>query len=262
MRLTVLGSGSSGNGYVLEARNSALVIECGVPPKVMHTVARVRVSKIVGCIVSHEHIDHAKYAESYAQMGIPIYASQGTCRAIIEHKEKAGRYFPVRSLRQLGPLSTNTLPDGWKVRPFDVEHDAAEPFGFIIEHREAGRILFITDTSYCKYNFRDLAPDHILVEANYDDGLLDTNVASGIVDNLRAERTRRSHMSIRQACDLIRANHTAELKTVVLLHLSMDNADASYFVRKAEETALFARVYAAGKGLTIDMTKNENLAVL
>jgi len=261
MRLTVLGSGSSGNGYVLEARTSALILECGVPPKVLHKLVSFPTSKIAGCLVSHEHIDHAKYAESYAKMGIRIFASAGTCRAIDERKEKAGRYFPSWTLRPLMPLST-TLIGEWKVRTFDVVHDAEEPFGFIIEHRECGRILFITDTSFCKYNFRDLAPDHIMVEANYDDGILNQNVVQGTVEQPRAERTRRSHMSIRQACDLIRANQTAELKTVLLMHLSQDNADPALFVQKAEETALFARVLAAGRGLVVYMNKNENLAVL
>ena len=254
MRLTVLGSGSSGNGYVLEARNSALVLECGVPPKVMHQLTGVPVSKIAGCLISHEHIDHAKYAESYAKTG--------TLKAMFNRKESRGRYFPdeYRS-HPLIALST-TLIGEWKVRTFDVVHDAAEPFGFLIEHRECGRILFITDTSYCKYNFRDLAPDHIMVEANYDDGILTQNVASGVVEPLRAERTRRSLLSIRQACDLIAANQTAELKSVLLLHLSGDNASASQFVRIAEQTALFARIAVAGKGLVVELNKNENMAVL
>ena len=262
MRLTVLGSGSSGNGYVLEARNSALVIECGVQPKVMHQLTSVPVSKIAGCLVSHEHIDHAKYAESYAKMGLHIYASRGTLGAMFKHKEDRGRYFPGEGrTHPLMNLST-TLIGEWKVRTFDLVHDAAEPFGFLIEHRECGRILFITDTSYCAYNFRDLAPDHIMVEANYDDGILAQNVASGVVEPLRAIRTRRSHLSIRQACDLIAANQTAELKSVLLLHLSGDNANASQFARIAEETALFARIAVAGRGLVVELNKNENMAVL
>ena len=73
----------------------------------------------------------------------------------------------------------------------------------------------------------------------------------------RADRTRRTHLSIRGACDLIRADQTADLVTVVLLHLSGQNADPKEFVRKASETALFARVYAAKAGLSIDLPKTE-----
>lgn len=260
MKLTVLNSGSSGNGYVLEARDSALIIECGVPPKDFFRLTKCPVSKVDGCLVSHEHIDHAKYADRYAQLGLSIYTSRGTYNAIIEAKMKAGKRFPG-SVFKLEAMSSCRIGD-WKVRCFDVVHDAAEPLGFIIEHRDCGRILFITDTSFCKYDFRDLALDHIMVEANYEDRILDGNVVNGIVDAPRAERTRRNHMSIRQACDLIRANQTAELKTVILIHLSGDNANAASFARKAEETALFARIGVAVKGFTIELTKNENFAVL
>ena len=104
--------------------------------------------------------------------------------------------------------------------------------------------------------------DHIMIEANYDDSLLDENIAAGVVDASRGERTRKTHLSIRQACDLIKSLQTADLKTVILIHLSQDNADADYFAREAAETALFAKIGVAVKGFTIELNKNENFAVL
>lgn len=64
-------------------------------------------------------------------------------------------------------------------------------------------------------------------------------------------------MSLRQACELIQADQTAELKTVVLIHLSSQNANAREFARSAAETALFAKIAVAKAGLTIDLKKNE-----
>ena len=253
MRLTVLASGSAGNGYILEGGSSALIIECGVSPERMMRATDFPISKVAGCLISHEHGDHAAYAGRYAQLGLTICASAGTLEACkLPFSARLGRLEAMK-MQRIGEFV---------VYPFDIVHDAVEPLGFIIEHRECGRILFLTDTSFCKYNFQDMNLDHIMIEANYDDGLLNENIASGVVDAFRGERTRKTHLSIRQACDLIKSLQTADLKTVILIHLSQDNADADYFARKAAETALFAKIGVAVKGFTIELNKNENFAVL
>lgn len=248
MRLTVLASGSAGNGYLLEARHSALLIECGVKPEVLMRRTRVQPSRISGALVTHEHGDHAGFADRYAALGVPIYASRGTLAAL--------RFNPGASLRPVRAMQTFHVGE-FTVNAFDTRHDAAEPLGYIIEHPEAGRILFLTDTAFCPYDFRALYLDHMLIEANYDDALLDGNVANGVVDAARAARTRRDHMSLRAACELIQADQTAELKTVVLIHLSGQNADAARFARRAAETALFARIEVATGGLSIELNKCE-----
>lgn len=249
MRLTVLASGSSGNGYLFEARRSALLVECGVRPEVMMRRTAVPFSRIAGALVTHEHKDHAGFADRYAALGLHIWASEGTIKAI-------NGIVPEYQASVLRPLEVRYI-DEWKVMPFDTRHDAAEPLGFVIEHPEAGRILFLTDTEYCPYDFRPLGLDHILVEANYDDAILDGNVANGVVDAARAARTRRTHMSLRGACELLKADQTAELKTVVLIHLSRHNSDRAAFAEKAAEAALFAKIAVARAGLSIDLNKFE-----
>lgn len=251
MTLTILASGSSGNGYLFEARHSALLVECGVRPETMMRRTAVPFSRIAGALVTHEHKDHAGFVDRYAALGLRIYASKGTFEAL---KGQTG--FPARGGNFLRPMEVRYIGE-WKVMPFDVRHDAAEPLGFIIEHPEAGRILFLTDTWCCPYDFRELGLDHILVEANYDDAILDGNVANGVVDAARAARTRKTHMSLRGACGLLKADQTAELKTVVLIHLSRHNADPAYFAEKAAETALFAKIAVAKAGLSIDLNKFE-----
>lgn len=249
MKLTVLASGSSGNGYLLEARHSALLIECGVKPERLMRMTAVPISWISGALVTHEHQDHAGFVDRYAALGVRIFASEGTLKAVQGP-------VPSHLARVLRSMEVRHIGD-WKVMPFDVRHDAAEPLGFVVEHPEAGRILFVTDTAYCPYDFRFLGLDHILVEANYDDAILDGNVANGTVEEARAARTRRNHMSLRAACELVKADQTAELKNVVLIHLSRQNADAAQFARRAEETALFAKISVAKAGLAVELNKSE-----
>lgn len=249
MRMTVLGSGSAGNGYLLEGTTSALVIECGVKPEELFRRTSIAPSKIAGCLVSHEHGDHAAYAGRYASLGLHIYASEGTIRGIKgivpEYQASVLRAMHVQYIGE------------WKVSPFDVRHDAAEPLGFIIEHPEAGRILFVTDTRMVPYTFRSLNLDHIMVEANYDDRIMDGRVESGEVDQAQAARVRGTHMSLGAACDLIRANQTANLKTVTIIHLSSGNADARRFREFATKAALFAKIEVASAGLVVEMNKRE-----
>ena len=55
MFLRVLGSGSSGNCYLLESENEVLVVEAGVPFKEVKEAIDYQTSKIVGVLSSHEH---------------------------------------------------------------------------------------------------------------------------------------------------------------------------------------------------------------
>ena len=249
MKLTVLGSGSAGNGYLLEGNRTALVIECGIPPERMFRRAKVKPSKIAGCLVSHEHGDHAGFAKRYAALGMDIYGSAGTLEALGMTQEGSR----ARTLRS---METRRIGD-WTVYPFEVRHDAREPLGFIVEHPECGRILFVTDTRFVPFNFRKFRLDHIMVEANYSDTILDDNVLDRKVAADQANRVRLTHMSLRSACELVQVNDNPNLKTVVMIHLSGGNADASAFVREMAKSAVLAKVYVAAAGLSIELNKNE-----
>lgn len=56
MLLKCNGSGSSGNGYTLISEaGEILLLECGVPVKEMLKSINYQTSKVVGCLISHEH---------------------------------------------------------------------------------------------------------------------------------------------------------------------------------------------------------------
>ena len=249
MKLTVLASGSSGNGYLLEGRNSALVIECGVRPTDLFRVTGVRPGKVAGCLVTHEHGDHAGFVDMYAALGLRIYASQGTISKVIRPGSLARAH-------RLVAMSSYVIGD-FIVRPFDVRHDAEEPLGFVIEHQELGRLLFVTDTRIVPYTFKSQKVDHILVEANYSDTILDERVEDGVLDIARAARVRCTHMSIQAAIDFVVANETERLKNVILIHISGENADPGYFVKKVQDMVLFADVKAARPGLAVELKPND-----
>lgn len=247
MQLKVIASGSTGNCYILEGRTTALILECGVPPERLMRSTSCPISRIAGCLVSHEHGDHAAYVGRYANLGLDVYASAGTLHAIGAAKDpRAHALLPMVSAR-VGEFT---------VRPFPLHHDAAEPFGYMVEHPEMGRLLFVTDTRQVDYSFRSYNVAHILCEANYSDDVLDANVLAGRIDGHRARRVRDTHLSLRGACELVKANETPALRTVTLIHLSAGNSDEGAFAQRMRQNVLLADVYIARAGLTVNLNRN------
>lgn len=223
MELSVLSSGSSGNAYILQNEAEALIIECGCPVQEALRALRFNSKKVVGCIVSHVHGDHFGYIEDYMQY-FTCYCSRGT----IEEKTN---WKSTRRPVVLEPLKTVNL-GGFSVRPFDVQHDAPEPFGFLIKHEEIGTLMFATDTYYIKYKFEGLTK--IMVECNYDLELLRDNVRHEIVPFPLEQRTLQSHMSLEHCKQMLQATDLREVTDIVLLHLSANNAEPQRFKKEIE----------------------------
>lgn len=138
--------------------------------------------------------------------------------------------------------------------PFPVQHDAAEPFGFLIRHEECGTVLFATDTYFLKYRFPGL--NNILLECNYRKDLLDANLAAGRIDHRRYDRTVQSHMSYENCLRTLHANDLSEVNNIVLLHLSDDNSNEKEFVSGIAREFPDTTVTAAAPGITINLNKH------
>ena len=79
MKLKVLGSSSSGNCYLIEANEKEkLILDAGVNFKNVQKELNFNFSGINGVLITHEHMDHLKYATNFALYGMDIYASAGT----------------------------------------------------------------------------------------------------------------------------------------------------------------------------------------
>ena len=82
MKLRIIGTGSKGNAYVLENEHEALLIEAGVNIKEIKQALDFDYSKVVGCIVTHEHLDHCKSANDLMRLGIDVYTGAKTHQKI------------------------------------------------------------------------------------------------------------------------------------------------------------------------------------
>lgn len=240
MNLKIISSSSRGNAYILEGKKQSLLIECGVAWKYIQTALEWNISKVVGCLVSHAHLDHCCSSYQVMNAGIDLYTSQGTAETFktLHHR-----------LKVMEPMKKVTIGE-FKVLPFLVEHDAPEPFGFLISHPESGLTLFVTDTIYTKHIFSGV--HNYIIEANYDLEIIDDNIALGLSNKFVRDRVIASHTSLSTCKDFLSKCDLAEARQIVLIHLSDDNADPTRFKREVQQ--LTGRpVYIAHPGLTIPL---------
>lgn len=244
MRLTILGSSSAANGYVLDNGREALVLECGCPLADLQRAVGFDLKRVAGVLLTHEHGDHARHAAKYIKAALPLYASEGTFWHLPD--EVRGSLF-----RHTIGYGERFKLGGFDVLPFVVRHDAAEPLGFMVAHPEMGALVFATDTRFLPYTFDGVKT--WLLECNYDAALLAENARAGIVSEAQRVRVVESHMSLDTCRETLQANDLSETRRIILIHLSDRNSDAAQF-KKTIARATGREVITADRGQTIELT--------
>jgi len=240
MELKVLGSSSKGNCYFLQNENETLIIECGVPVFDIKKELDFDFLKVKGCIISHEHGDHASSVRDLQKLGIDVFASNGTLKVL----KVKGKKLKHLQMTKIG---------NFKIMPFNVSHDAEEPFGFVIFHKEIGQLLFLTDTSDFQYDFKNI--NHYLIEANYSRKILETNVRNGKLNEFIANRVLNSHLSFEKTKEILLNSDLSKAFNIVLIHLSDINSTANSF--KKEINALTNKnTFIAERGLNIALNND------
>ena len=240
MKIKVLGSCSKGNCYLLQLKTETLILECGINYKQILKGLDFNLESVVGCLVTHEHKDHSKAIRELTENGIDVFTSKGTLEKldIKNHRTKI--------IESEGSFKVG----GFKILPFKAEHDAAEPLGFLIQHKEIGKLLFLTDSYYCEYKFKGL--NHVLIECNYSKEILDRNIENGVIKVFLRNRIVKSHFELNNVIDFLRISDLKDLKTLTLLHLSSDNSDKDLFKSEVERNiGLPVKIAETGIGINL-----------
>ncbi|MDQ0412688.1 MBL fold metallo-hydrolase [Mesobacillus stamsii] len=223
IKIRSFGSSSAGNCYYVTDGHTPLLLEAGIKFKEIQRALNFQTSSIAGCLISHEHGDHCKAYKEVMKAGIDIYATQGTLEAI---KASGHRIKPIQAKKQF-TIGT------WTILPFEVEHDVAEPVGFLLANQQGEKLLFATDTYYIRYKFQGLT--HLMVEANYSLEILNENIKRGSIPPVMKKRLIRSHFSLENVKEFLKANDLSKLQEIWLLHLSDSNSNAELFKREVQE---------------------------
>ncbi|CAB1247047.1 Metallo-beta-lactamase superfamily domain protein in prophage [Ruminococcaceae bacterium BL-4] len=215
-----LSSGSSGNSYAVDDGESVLLLEAGIPARRIATGYLKLLPRVSGCLITHEHGDHAKGAAKLSGRGIDLYMTAGTQTALGEFKYPY-RIHTVKAQEQFSLGS-------WIVLPFDTEHDAAEPVGFLLASSFTHeKLLFATDTYYIKYRFSGV--NVFMVECNYSLSILQQNLQAGRIPENQRSRLLHSHFSLEHVIDFFKLTDLSAAQKIYLLHASDRNSDQKLF---------------------------------
>ena len=232
LKIKCLGSGSSGNCYLLSTETETLILDCGIPIIEIKKGLNFDLSKVVGCVVTHAHADHSKSAKDFENMGIPVFKPY-------ENKE------PINLNGWNGTIQAFDLTDkDGKFMHTNADGSECPCYGFLITHPDLGRMLYITDTELVKWRFKDI--NHILISCNYQKKYID--------DENLAKRNHvfRGHMELETVKEFIKANNSDSLQNIILCHLSQDNSNPEECKAEVEKVAK-CLVYVARKGLEIEL---------
>lgn len=221
MDIKVFGSSSKGNCYHIDDGSTSLLLDAGIPFKQTQKLMNFNTSSIDGVLVTHSHGDHSKAVGDFIKAGIDCYMSLATAKEI---NASGHRVKIVQPLKQFKIGS-------WTVLPFPLEHDVFN-LGYLLSNGNE-KVLYITDTYYCKYKFDGVT--HMLIECNHSYAILDQRLNSGSVPPVMINRLRKSHFSLENVKNFLMANDLSQVLKIYLIHLSDGNSNAEQFQREVAE---------------------------
>ena len=217
MRVSVLGSGSSGNAVAVQAENGTLLIDAGFGLRSLENRSKkigVSLSSVKAILLTHEHGDHSAGVPALVRkVGCPVYGSSGTLRAL------ARRNGTIRTMK-IGTEEPTIVCD-LIVNACHTNHDALEPLALTIQDPATGLKLGLAYDVGCPspHLTELLGGCHcLMIEANHDESMLRYGPYPAPVRQRIAGPS--GHLSNRAAAGMLRNLVHEDLGTVVLVHLS------------------------------------------
>lgn len=235
MIIRSLASSSKGNAYLVSDGRSSLLLECGISIGKLMKLSEFSLANVAGCLLSHEHGDHSKAAGGIMQYGIDLYTSKGTACALSLSGHR------LNTLEQFEYTEVGTF----MVTAFDVCHNAAEPFGYLIRSKVTDeRLAFFIDTFDVNYKFGRL--NYIMAGVDYDEGSLQQSCDEEVIDVVLLDHIHENHMSLDTFKTWLSHNDLTYIKQIWILHLSQNNADPVKY-KKELQRLTGKQIIVAGK---------------
>jgi phosphoribosyl 1,2-cyclic phosphodiesterase len=247
LRVTILGSGSSGNCTLLETDHTRLLVDAGLGKKeTLRRLAAVGrdVDRLDGIVISHEHSDHiGSLAQVLGQWRTTVYLNEAT------HTEVT-RILPETSHKRLDRVEhiragQRFVVGDIEISPFAIPHDAVDPLGFTFRTNGL-KVAIVTDLGYLpelvKVHLRET--DCLMLESNHDLEMLKVGPYPWHIKQRVMSRT--GHLSNHTVSEFLAdaEGFDAHARFVILAHLSENNNNPDVARISAEE-ALGRRTGAA-----------------
>lgn len=229
MRIIPLASGSSGNSFLVQRNGYSILVDAGLSAKqIANRLDKVGVdpASLHAILISHGHSDHVKGVGVLSRKyKLPLYMNNGTWQEIRNYIGQVhelqlfetGRAFQVGSFR---------------VHPFSVPHDSAEPVGFRISVGTE-RVGIATDLGSITGLVTTLLQDLqvVVLESNHDPEMLrDGPYPWELKQRVKG---RLGHLSNTDSGKILQRIMSDELQAIILAHLSTTNNRVALAMKSA-----------------------------
>jgi phosphoribosyl 1,2-cyclic phosphodiesterase len=266
MKLSVLGSGSTGNAVLLVANGTRVLVDAGLSAR---EIAR-RMSalgedpnSLDGILITHEHGDHAGGLRVLMKdLDCPVFMSAKTREAYVCERRNLASDEPRRRADALRDrmVEIDSGCDfqigGIDFHPFTVPHDAVDNFGFTASHAGV-KVATVLDfghiTTLITERLRGCAA--IVIESNHSRDMLKT-VEHYPWELKQRILSRLGHLSNEDVAEWLVDGFDGQASHIVLAHLSQ-RANNPYLAKITAETALHERapLFAGDTQITLSFPK-------
>ena len=268
MKISVLGSGSTGNSVLLVANGTRVLVDAGLSAK--ETARRMSMlgedpNSLDGILITHEHGDHAGGLRVLVKdLDCPVFMSARTREAYICESRRVG--IASDEPRRRAEALKNRLIEidsGRAFRigeidfhPFTVPHDAVDNFGFTATHGGV-KVATVMDfghiTTLITERLRGCAA--IVIESNHSRDMLKT-VEHYPWELKQRILSRLGHLSNEDVAEWLLDGFDGQARHLVLAHLSQ-RANNPYLAKITAETALRERapLFAGETEVTLSFPK-------
>lgn len=196
MIIDCLGTGSTGNCYLIWTNKSKVLLDAGV--RFQQILEKTNLSDIDFAFISHRHKDHSLNQEKLISRGVKVV--DGSVSSL------------WRKNSNLGKFKGN-------VYTFGVSHGETICNGCIIEN-EADTILYITDFNLCTWNLKGFKFTSIIVECNYCEDMISQEL---INSDIKIKRQINTHMGVEGLITFLKSLDLECCKEIILVHKSTDS---------------------------------------
>lgn len=170
-------------------------------------------------------LDHSKAVNRLKNMGIKVFT-------------------PYEQENQIQTFKS----DGWYLRSFPLPHGDCSCYGTYVVSPEGFKLVYASDFQHIPYVFKKLAINTFLIECNHMDEI------NKELNEGKWEHSIRDHSSLSVVKEFLKVNQTDSLKSVILCHLSMGNADPEVMLNEVKKVVGDkVKVYIAKRGLEVEL---------